>query len=193
MSDAFRQTKWSWEEYLAWEVRQPIRYELAGGQVHAKGGGTTKHDTIGNNLRRHLWSCLRGTPCRVQGPDLKVKAGQDGRYPDALIDRGPRVPDALQAQTPVAVFEILSKTTAWIDQTRKLREFDATPSVLTYILISQDEPRALVYRRDEIGRLSIRSAALLERPESAIEIAEPELSVPFSALHEDVEFNPGTT
>ena len=134
MSEAMRQTSWTWEAYLDWEARQPIRYELVDGQVHAMGGGTAEHDTIGNNLRGELHTQLRGKPCRPHGPDLKVRAGghvvgldpRNGRYPDALIDCGPRVPGALYAQEPVAVFEVLSKSTGWIDQSLKLRDYDAT-------------------------------------------------------------------
>ena len=162
MSEARRHASWTWDAYLEWEARQPIRYELVNGEVYAMGGGTAEHDTIGNNLRGELRTLLRGKPCRPQGPDLKVKAGQDGRYPDALIDCGPRVPGALVAQEPVAVFEVLSKSTAWIDQGLKLRDYDATPSVRYYVLISQDERRAMVYTRDAGGRLGGQNAVLLE-------------------------------
>ena len=122
-------------------------------------GGTSEHDTICNNLRAALHGQMRGKPCRPQGPDLKVKAGTDVRYPDALIDCGPRVPGALFAREPVAVFEVLSKSTAWIDQTLKLRGYDATPAIRYYVLISQDEQRALFYTRDKDGRLATRDAA----------------------------------
>ena len=115
MSEARRQTDRTWEAYLEWEALQPVRYELVDGRVYAMGGGTAEH-TIGNNLRAALHVSLRGTPCRSHGPDLKVRAGKDGRYPDALIDCGPRLPRALYAQEPVAVFEVLSKSTSWIDQ-----------------------------------------------------------------------------
>ena len=90
MSGAQRRTSWTWEAYVDWEARQPIRYELVDGQVYAMGGGTAEHDTIGNNLRAALHAQLRGRPCRPHGPDLKVKAGQ--RWPlsgcaDRLRDR----------------------------------------------------------------------------------------------------------
>ena len=49
MSEAKRQTNWTWETYLDWESRQPTRYELVDGQVYAMGGGTADHDTVGNN------------------------------------------------------------------------------------------------------------------------------------------------
>ncbi len=189
MSEAKRQTSWTWEAYLEWEARQPIRYELVDGQVYAMGGGTVKHDTIGNNLRAALHTQMRGKPCRVHGPDLKVRAGRDGRYPDALIDCGPSVPDALYAQEPVAVFEVLSKSTGWIDQSLKLRDYDATPAIRTYVLISQDEQRAMVYMRDEAGRLGIQSAALVEGADASIEIPAFGLALPFSTLYEGLAFS----
>jgi Uma2 family endonuclease len=190
MSEARRQTNWTWEAYLDWEARQPIRYELVDGQVYAMGGGTAAHDTIANNLRAALHAQMRGKRCRVQGPDLKVRAGRDGRYPDALVDCGPRVPGTLYAQEPVAVFEVLSKSTGWIDQSLKLRDYDATPTIRTYALISQDEPRALVYLRDGDGRLGIQSAVLLEGEGASIEIPEFGLVLPFSALYEGLDFLP---
>ncbi|HEX3996327.1 MAG TPA: Uma2 family endonuclease, partial [Acetobacteraceae bacterium] len=183
-----RQTGLTWEAYLDWEARQPIRYELVDGQVYAMGGGTAEHDTIGNNLRGELRTQMRGQPSRPHGPDLKVRAGKDGRYPDALIDCGPRVPGALHAQEPVVVFEVLSKSTGWIDQTLKLRDYDATPTIRTYVLISQDERRAMVYTRDESGRLGIQNAVLLEGAEASIEIPDLGLALPFSVLYEGIEF-----
>lgn len=194
MSEPKRQTRWTWEAYLDWEARQPLRYELVDGQVYAMGGGTADHDTIDNNLRTALHAQLRGKTCRSHGPDLKVRAGKDGRYPDALVDCGPRAPGALHAQEPVAVFEVLSKSTGWIDQSLKLRDYDATPSVRTYVLISQDELRAMVYARDADGRLGIQSAVLLEGAAASVEIPELGLALPFSVLYEGLELgsDPGT-
>ena len=187
MSEAKLRSRLTWEAYLDWEAHQPIRYELVDGQVYAMGGETAEHDTIGNNLRAALHAQLRGKPCRPHGPDLKVRAGSDGRYPDAFIDCGPRVPGALYAQEPVAVFEVLSKSTGWIDQSLKLRDYDATPTIRYYVLISQDEPRAMVYTREEAGRLGIQSAVLLESVEASIEIPELGLALPFSALYEGLD------
>ena len=188
MSEAKRQTSWTWEAYLDWEACQTIRHELVDGQVYAMGGGTAEHDTIGNNLRAALHAQLRGKPCRAHGPDLKVRAGKDGRYPDALVDCGSRVPGALHAQAPVAVFEVLSKSTGWIDQSLKLRDYDATATILTYALISQDEMRAMIYSREADGRLGIQNAVLLEGKDASIEIPGLGLELPFSALYEGLEF-----
>lgn len=185
MSEA-RSQPWTWERYLAWERHQPLRYELVDGQVRAMGGGTAEHDLIANNLRGELRNRLRDRRCRVHGPDLKVRAGADARYPDALIDCGPRVPGALHAKEPAAVFEILSKSTAWIDQSLKLRDYDATETIRYYVLISRDEIRALVYIRDTTGPLGVHSAVLLERSDASLDLPELGLSLPIAALYQGV-------
>ncbi len=155
MSERQRRVHWTWDEYVAWEAIQPARHELVDGQVYAMGGGTAAHDRIANALRVELTVRLRGTRCRPHGPDMKVQTGTgNGRYPDALIDCGPYVPEALQARQPVAVFEVLSRSTAWIDQSKKLRDYDATASTRHYVLISQDEPRVMAYVRNDDGRLT---------------------------------------
>ena len=90
MSELREPRRWTWEEYLEWEERQPLKYELVDGQVRAMAGGTTEHDAICNNLRFELRNRLQGKPCRQRGPDIKVRAGENSRYPDALVDCGPR-------------------------------------------------------------------------------------------------------
>jgi Uma2 family endonuclease len=182
---------WTWDAYLDWESRQPIRHELVDGQVYAMGGGTLAHDVIANNLRRELATQLRGGRCRPYGPDVKVATGTgNGRYPDALIDCGRFVPSALQAQEPVAVFEVLSKSTAWIDQNLKLRDYDATQTILHYVLISQDEPRVMVYTRDEDGRLDLRGAMLLTGIHATVALPGVGLSLPLARVYEGIEFEP---
>ncbi len=93
------------------------------------------------------------------------------RYPDALIDCGPFRPDSHDASEPVAVFEVLSRSTAWIDLYAKLRDYDATPSILLYAVVAQDEPHVAVWRRDPSGRLAV-TAALTGR-ESVLELELP--------------------
>jgi Uma2 family endonuclease len=90
----------------------------------------------------------------------------------------------------VAVFEVLSKSTGWIDQSLKLRDYEATPTIRTYVLISQDEMRALVYTRDQDGRLGIQSAVLLEGPDASINLPELGLVLPFSALYAGLALSP---
>jgi len=178
----------SWDEYVAWEATQSLKYELVGGEVYAMGGGTGEHDTICNNLRGELRERLRGNPCRPQGPDLKVQTGTgNGRYPDALVDCGKREIGALQASDPVAVFEVLSRSTSWTDQNAKFDDYDATPTIQHYVLIFQDEMRVMAYGRDDKGRLDRGRATVLRDPSESVSISSLEISLPLSAVYEGIE------
>ena len=163
MSVTKRHETWTWASYLEWEARQDLRYEFVDGDVYAMTGGTSFHDIISLNIGAELRERLRGSPCRAHGSNLKVKAGANGRYPDALVDCGPLLGDALVASEPTAIFEVLSRSTAWLDTGLKLRDYDATESIKTYALIDQSEPRILVYRRDASGRLLSVSVELIDR------------------------------
>jgi Uma2 family endonuclease len=130
-----------------------------------------------------------GTLVLLRRPESRLSEvkRQDTWTWDAYREWEARQPGALCAQEPVAVLEVLSRSTSWINQSLKPRDYDATPSIRTYVLISQDEMRALVYARDDDGRLGIQNAVLFEGPDASIEIAEFGLALPFSALYEGVQ------
>ncbi|HEV7264043.1 MAG TPA: Uma2 family endonuclease [Falsiroseomonas sp.] len=187
MSERVRE-RWSWDAYLEWEAKQDIRHELVDGEVRAMTGGTLRHDTIANNLRFALFAVLRGGPCRVQGPDLKVATGNgNARYPDAFVACRQLGRDARFDSEPVAVFEVLSRSTAWVDQSVKLRDYDATPSIRYYVLISQDEYRAILYTRGDSGRLENLYAQLIEGAEGVIALPSLGVTLTLGALHEGLE------
>ncbi len=189
MSEQQQRTHWSWEDYAAWEAAQQVRHELIDGQVYAMGGGTAANDRIANALRVELAVRRRGGSCRPHGPDMKVQTVTgNGRYPDALIDCGPYVPESMQAQEPVAVFEVLSRSAAWIDQGNKLRDYGATPGIRHYVLISQDDPHVMVYTRNDNGRLDIRDAILLEDVDATLELSGVGISIPLGAIYGGLSF-----
>ncbi len=185
MSQALVRPAWTWDEYLEWEQRQDCRYELVDGQVHAMGGGTGSHDIICNNLRGEPRTQLRGGEFIQSGPNLKVRAGRNARYPHALIDYGARLETALHARKPVAVFEVLPTSTDWIDQGLKLRDYDSETCIRIYALISQDDTRALVYHRDVWGHLGIRGAEVLEGTDASLTIADLGVRISFANLYEN--------
>jgi hypothetical protein len=58
------------------------------------------------------------------------------------------------------------------------------------VLISQDEPRVLIYRRDEAGRFGANAAILLENLVEAISLDEPAVTIPLTVLYEGLDFPP---
>lgn len=154
MSEAIRQT-FGLDEFLSWEREQERRYELIDGVAVMMTGGTQGHALIAANLIAALRPHLRGSPCRPSGSDMRVPIPGTGnsRYPDVTVDCGPFDRRSHDAARPTVVFEVLSDSTGWFDQTRKLRDYDSVASIRCYVCISQSEPRVLVWRRDGSGRL----------------------------------------
>ena len=119
---------------------------------------------------------------------MMVRTGTgNARYPDTLIDCDPYVPEALQAQEPNTVFDVLSRSTAWVDQAKKLRDYNATPVIRYNVLVSQDEPRIMVYVRNDNGRLDIRDAVLLEDADATLELPGIGISMPLSVIYDGLD------
>ncbi len=108
--------RWTLGEFLPWEENQPAKYELVDGEPRLMTGGTQAHHLIGLNIVAALRDRLRGSPCRPWGSDLRVITGTgNSRYPDALIDCGGFQPISHNTSAPAVVFEVLSRSTGWLD------------------------------------------------------------------------------
>jgi Uma2 family endonuclease len=172
MSTALR-AKMTLEHFLAWEERQPLRYEFDGWQPVAMTGGTVAHELIGGTLRALLYERLRGKPCRSVGPTLKIEVMGRIRYPDAFVYCAPVVPGATVIREPVVVFEVLSPGTSRTDRIEKLLEYQATPSIQRYVILEQDSIGAMVFSRQGSawdGR-ALTETDTLAMPEIDVELA----------------------
>jgi Uma2 family endonuclease len=160
-------------EFLAWEEQQSLRYEFDGVQAIAMTGGTDAHEAIGGTLRALLRERLRGTPCRVRGPTLKVEVAGRIRYPDAFVYCKPVPPEEQVIREPVVVFEVVSATTSRTDRIEKLREYQATNSITRYVIIEQDSIAATVFARHEAEwtARALTEGDMLTMPEINVELA----------------------
>lgn len=165
-------------EFLNWECRQPIRYEWDGVQAVAMVGGSFAHTEIASRLYDALRPALRGGPCTVVRPDLKVltKRGTRARYPDLVVTCAPIQPSDSEVPEPLLIVEVLSETTAAADRGAKRAEYAALPSQRRYVMLAQDEAVALVCERSE---------GLAERVvQGVLDIPELGLSVPMAQIYE---------
>ncbi len=181
MSSAVRQPM-TIAEFLAWEERQELRFEFNGWEPVAMTGGTDRHEAIGGTLRTLLQGQLRGKPCRVRGPTLKIEVMGRIRYPDAFVYCAPVSSSETVIREPVVVFEVVSPSTSRTDRIEKLREYQATPSIQRYVILEQESIAAIVFMR--LG------AGWDARPLTAGELlAMPEIDVtlPLSDIYADVE------
>jgi len=173
-------------EFLAWEERQPLRYEFDGFGPVAMTGGTFAHAAIQRNLAIAIGGRLRGMPCQFLGSDLKIQvAGGHIRYPDGMVVCTPQDRAATIVRDPVVVFEVLSPSTTRTDRIVKAREYQATPSIRRYVMLEQDAVGAVVYARSgDIWIHEILLAdALLSLPEIGVEL-------PLAEVYEGIVFEP---
>jgi Uma2 family endonuclease len=139
-------------EYLIWEAGQEVRHELVDGIAEMMVGGSVGHDIVKTNASIFLGTKLRGTSCRVHSSDMKIRCFNDNiRYPDITIACGPLVPTDQMSSDPRVVFEVLSPSTRTTDFLVKLRDYKTIPSLTAYVILWQDEPRAMVYRKTGEG------------------------------------------
>ena len=165
------------EKFLAWEECQPARFEFDGFHPIAVTGGTVAHNRIMRRLHRLLEQQLEGTPCEPFGPDVKIIADGRARYPDAVVSCAPQ-PDRSQViQNPVVVFEVLSDSTSRTDRIEKVREYQATPSILRYVILEQDSIGATIFVRngEQWSASTISDKDLLSMPEIGAEFRLREL------------------
>ena len=161
---------------------QPYKLEMAGGRLVMMAGGSNPHATIAGNIFATLRAKLRGQPM----PPFQLRTSwsssrrRERYYPDAT---SPAARPATSPTSPVMVVEVLSPTTKRFDLRVKLPTYLRTPGLAYVLYLSQDEPRAWLYRPTTAeGDEPIEVAGL------EAEIALPELGIvlTLAELYEDV-------
>jgi Uma2 family endonuclease len=188
---AARKIKWvSVDDYLAGELRSPVKHEYLGGVIHAMAGATNNHNTIAGNVFASLHSRLRGKPCRPFNSDTKVRVRLTSQtrfyYPDVSVVCHPNPPGDSFQDAPVVIVEVLSQATRRIDMTEKKDAYLTIPTLSVYVLIEQDEPSATVYRRTARGFES----EIFEGLDAAIPLPEIDADIALGEVYEDVTFAP---
>jgi Uma2 family endonuclease len=144
------------EAFLRWAARldrdQPFKYELSKGKVSRMMIRVSRaHWRVTANLLGELLQKLDRTRFEAGPAEFGVRTGIGIRYPDVVVDRAGSGLEDLACEAPIFIAEVLSPSTAGLDFTTKLQEYTAIASVQTYLICSQDEPRAWVWARESDG------------------------------------------
>lgn len=140
-------------EYLNGELRSEIRHEFVEGRVYAMSGASRRHNEICLDLASALQAHMRGGPCRTYIEAVKVQIADDiGEayyYPDVFVACETEDDDSHIVHHPKLIIEVLSDSTSRIDRTDKLTNYKRIPSVEEIVLIEQEWPEIVVFRRAE--------------------------------------------
>ena len=138
------------EAFLRWSAqrrREEGKFELSRGRVTCDMINASRpHGRVARNLVLELGRLLDLDAFDINTADFAVRTPFGVRSPDVVVDRAnPR--RELATTTPIFIAEVLSPSTAGTDFTEKLEECTAIDTLQTYLICSQDEPRAWVWAR----------------------------------------------
>lgn len=147
------------DEYLALERASAFRHEYLDGVIYAvqgeptrgMAGGTLVHADIVRNTGYALHGKLKGSGCRVNTSDLRLRIDAAGAvfYPDVLVHCRP-VPDpgnTTELSSARLVVEVLSQHTQRFDRGAKLAAYRQLSGLRTVLLLSSLEQAAWVLER----------------------------------------------
>ena len=180
------------EEYLAWESAQQEKHEYLGGEIFAMTGARIAHNLIVGNAYMFLRQALRGRPCQVFVPDLKlqVDAANAFVYPDVMVTCDPRDSGdgaALAIRHPWLVVEVLSDSTAAYERGAKFELYRRVESLTHYLLVEQTRPYAELFRKNAQGEWVLQPLAAGE----TLHIERPyAFDWPMASLFDGVPFEP---
>jgi len=142
-------------DYRVMERESAERHELFDGYVYLMAGGTRLHSALGRNVVTLLIEVVGEGPCEVYNSDMRVRLSEAIQvYPDATVtcdERDQVNDDEDEIAYPRLVVEVLSQGTERVDRGRKLRDYQACPTIEEYALVSSEYQAMEVYRRSGSG------------------------------------------
>jgi Uma2 family endonuclease len=170
------QPSYTIEEYLALERQSEERHEYLDGQIYAMAGESLEHSRICVNLAGELRAQLKGKPCEVLSPNMKVRSGPYIKqqktnkglfsYVDVTVVCGESQfhdehRDVLL--NPTVIIEVLSPTTESFDRGEKFLRYRTHIEALNdYVLVSQTKPLIEHFLRQSNGQWLFSSISGLE-------------------------------
>lgn len=176
------------EEYLKFEQDGEIRHEYVAGQIYGMTGSSREHNLIATNIISLLRPYLRGSSCRAFVSDMKVKIETNNQrvdlfyYPDLVVTCNPKDRERYFLTSPCLVIEIISPSTQATDKREKRVNYQNIESLQEYVLVSQDEIKVEVYRKDNEGNWTVETLG----KDDNLQLNSVRLTLTMADIYEDV-------
>lgn len=176
------------QDYLEGEKTAEFRHEYVDGQVYAMAGTSIRHNDIALNIAFALRAATRGTPCKVNASDVKVRAQRSKAYyyPDVIVGCQRDEADEYYLEKPCLIVEVTSKSTEWKDFTEKLIAYQKLASLQVYLIVAQDQPQVTLFYRDAEGAWDV---ARFDSLEQTITLPCPEATLTLADIYEGVDLS----
>ncbi len=138
------------DEYLKFEQHSKLRHEYLDGRLFAMSGASLKHNLIVKNFDRAVSAHLDGTGCRSFVIDVKLKIEKLNSfyYPDVIVSCVRTDANEVFVTKPILLVEVLSPSTAAIDQREKLMAYKQIESLREYVIVHQSSKKVEVYSQE---------------------------------------------
>ncbi len=178
------------EQYLELEERSEVKHEYRNGEIVEMTGGTTNHNTIIINLCAYLKFALRGTQYKLYASDVRlwIPNYSTFTYPDIMLVAGDPIYYGTGTTTvtnPIAIVEVLSKSTQSYDCGEKFQYYRSLPSFQEYIAIDQYAYRIDRYCKAKDNRWILTEYNDLEK---TLPLATIDFEIAIADLYEGVNF-----
>jgi Uma2 family endonuclease len=169
------------DEFLLWAEAEEGRYELEAGAVIAMSPERALHVRTKFAACSAFADAIRraGLSCEAYIEGLAVRIGPNTSYePDVLVQCGTQpADDALVADNPLIVVEVLSPGTSYRDLGVKLTGYFKVASVQHYLIVDPDRRVVFHHQRAEAGATLVRIHA-----EGSLVLDPPGLGIAVDAM-----------
>ena len=183
------------EAFLRWGAqrqREEGRFELSHGRViRTMIWASRAHARVCANLLGELARLLDRERFDIGPADFAVRTPVGVRSPDIVVDRADPRGKELSTAHPLFIAEVLSPSTAGTDFTAKLEEYTAIAALQTYLVCSQDEPRAWLWTRQAGGAWSALPLELIGR-EGSVALGGLSIEITMAAIFRGIPDSPTT-
>lgn len=176
-------------EYLALEREAEYKSEYYKGEVFAFAGASLRHNLIAANFLATTHSQLRGGPCSAFSSDMRITIPQTPHfaYADVVVVCGqPQLDDDFKDNllNPIVIIEVLSPSTERYDRGTKFESYQRIPSLMEYVLVSQERPRVEQFLRQTDGRWLYSETSA----QGTIKLTSIDCELSLNDIYDKVEF-----
>lgn len=190
MSALRKKSYLSEEVYLKFEEESDIKHEYVDGDVYAMAGAGLKHNQITGNLFFQLRSAReKNSGCKIFTSDMKLRI-EDGHfyyYPDVILSCEKDDNAESYIEKPCFIAEVLSKSTARIDQNEKWQTYQNIPSLRYYLLVDSRQQKVDYFMRDDLNNWIC--GELTSDETLTIECENFTAVLTLTDIYEEVDFN----
>ena len=168
------------DEFLAWAVGRPGRYELFRGEVLKISPETVGHTGTKGAVYVALAAAIRRcrSPCHVLPSGLMVRIDETTAYElDAVVYCGQKIASsALEIANPAIVIEVLSQAARRVQTSFKLAGYFRLPSVAHYLIVDPTQPSIIHHSRGAgdtiLTRIVTEGRIALDPPGLELDLAD---------------------